>query len=165
MHPDQSTQCAQLLSPLFQQMQEQISDFTKYLNQIKQTVAENDKEQLEVLLNNPRLDFAGIEQLQLKQQQIAADFGFAHSHEGVDNCVKSCDQEPLSDVYNRLKQQLKKLQSALMINDLLIKKNQQRIRQSIRLLSGYSPVNNNMTYNSSGNTHEENLDSHSLAKA
>ena len=165
MNPHQSTQCAQLLSPLFQQMLEQISDFTKYLNQIKQTIADNDKEQLEVLLDNPRLDFASIEQLQLKQQQIVADFGFAQSHEGIDSCVKSCDQAPLSDLYNQLRQQLEQLQSALMINDLLIKKNQQRVRQSIRLLSGYAPVNNNMTYNSSGNTHEENLDSHSLARA
>lgn len=161
----QSTQCAQLLSPLFQQLLKRVNDFTTYLDQIKQAIATNDKEQLDQLINNNSLDVTAIEQLQLEQQQVAANFGFSQSHEGVDSCVKTCDQTQLSELYNELRQQLETLQNSLMINGLLIKKNQQRVRQSIRLLSGHDPVNNNTTYTSSGNTHEETQDSHSLARA
>jgi flagellar biosynthesis/type III secretory pathway chaperone len=165
MHSHQTTQCARLLTPLLQLQLEQVNGFLAYLEAIKQAITQNDKEQLNQLLNNTAPDVKNIEVLQLKLQQTVTDFGYTLTAEGLDECVNDCQQPQLNKLHNDLKQQLKNLQNSLMINDLLVKKNQQRIRQSIRLLSGHQPENSSMTYSSSGNTSEDNSDRHSLARA
>jgi flagellar biosynthesis/type III secretory pathway chaperone len=165
MQSQQSTQCARSLFPLLQQQLEQVSDFSSYLEEIKQAITHNDKDQLNQLLSATKLDVESIEQLQLKQLQIVAEYGFTQSAAGLDECVNACQLLPLSKLHSDLKQQLQHLQNALLVNDLLIRKNQQRVRQSIRLLSGHQAASNSMTYSSSGNTREDIPDSHSLARA
>jgi flagellar biosynthesis/type III secretory pathway chaperone len=165
MQPHQSTQCARLLLPLLQQQLEQIKDITTYLEEIKQAITQNDKDKLDLLLGGNGLDINSIEQIQLKQQEIVADYGFSASAEGLDDCVNSCQQAQLTELHKELKQQLKNLQNSLLINDLLVKKNQQRVRQSIRLLSGHQHDSSSMTYSSNGNTSEDTPSRHSLARA
>jgi flagellar biosynthesis/type III secretory pathway chaperone len=165
MQPHQSTQCAHLLFPLLQKQLEQVKDFTSYLEEIKQAITHNNKDKLEQLLSGNGLDVKSIELLQLKQQDIVAEFGFTASAEGLDNCVNDCQLTQLSELHSELKQQLKNLQNSLLINDLLIKKNQQRVRQSIRLLSGHEPASSSITYSSKGNTSEDMPSGHSLARA
>lgn len=165
MQSHQSTQCARSLLPLLQQQLEQVNDFNNYLEQIKQAISHNDKDQLNQLLSATTLDVESIEQLQLKLQQTVAEYGFTLSTEGLDECVNACQLPQLSKLHSDLKQQLQNLQNALLVNDLLVRKNQQRVRQSIRLLSGHQAVSSSMTYSSSGNTSEDNPDSHSLARA
>ena len=165
MQPHQSTQCIQLLYPLVQQLSEQLDGFIHHLDQVKQAIASNQKDQLDQLVGHTEQDLATIEQLQLKQQQTVASFGFEQSPEGVNHCVKACSQPQLSERFDHLKEQLVTLQNALMINDLLIRKNQQRVRQSIRLLSGHAPATQNTTYTRKGDTQQDANDSHSLARA
>ncbi len=165
MQSHQSTQCADLLFPLLQKQLEQVKDLTSYLEEIKQAITDNSKDILDQLLSGDGLDVQSIELLQLKQHEIVAEFGFSASAEGLDNCVNDCQISQLSALHSELKQQLKNLQNALLINDLLVKKNQQRVRQSIRLLSGHEPDSSSITYSSKGNTNEDNPSGHSLARA
>ncbi len=165
MQPHQSTQCARLLLPLLQKQLEQVKDFTAYLEEIKQAITHNDKDTLNQLLSGNGLDVNSIELLQLRQQEIVVEYGFTPSTEGLDECINECQQAQLSKLHSELKQQLQNLQNSLLINDLLVKKNQQRVRQSIRLLSGHQQDSSSMTYSSNGNTSEDNPSSHSLARA
>lgn len=165
MQQYQSTQCAQSLIPLLQQQLDQVNLVTTYLEAIKQAITQNNKDELNQLLSSTTLDVEKIEMLQLKQQQIIAEFGFSSSSEGMESCVMACQQPQLTSLYRELNLQLKGLQNSLLINDLLVKKNQQRIRQSIRLLSGHQPANGSVTYSSKGNTTEDTPASHSLARA
>lgn len=161
----QTTQCAKQLYPLLQQQLKLVEDFQHYLDEIKQAISVNQKERLQELLNQPAIELSSVEQCQLHQFQLLAEFGFEASAKGVQVCIDTCQNSDLSSLYSQLTEQLQQLQNALMINDLLIRKNQQRIRQSIRLLSGHDIKNASMTYSSSGNTSDSTLDHRSLARA
>ncbi len=57
------------------------------------------------------------------------------------------------------------MQKSLLVNDLLIKKNQHRVRQCIRILSGHSNANADMTYNAQGDNRHLSGDQRMLARA
>jgi flagellar biosynthesis/type III secretory pathway chaperone len=161
----QTTQCATRLYPLLEQQLKLVQAFQHYLDEIKQAISLNQTDRLQELLSTPSVELSAIEQCQLNQFQLLAEFGFEASVKGMQICIDSCQHNELSALYAHLTEQLQQLQNALMINDLLIRKNQQRIRQSIRLLSGHDIKNASMTYSSSGNTSDSTLDHRSLARA
>jgi flagellar biosynthesis/type III secretory pathway chaperone len=165
MQSHQSTQCSRSLLPLLKQQLLQVIDFSAFLEEIKQAITHNDREKLDLLLNGTPLDVESIDILQLKLLQTIGEYGFTQSTEGLDECINACAEPQLSELYSELKQQLHSLQNSLLINDLLVKKNQQRVRHSIRLLSGHEAAASPMTYSSNGNTNEDNSDRHSLARA
>lgn len=165
MDLNQSTQCSRQLYPLLQQQLDQVGQYLSYLEQIKLSIAHNDNNQLNQLLTQSTPLIAAIEHTQITQQQLLQASGFDSTTQGLEACISACQQDQLSALNQQLKQQVKELQKSLMINELLIKKNQHRIRQSIRILSGHTsdPVAGSV-YSSNGNTHDATMESHTLAR-
>ncbi len=133
-----------------------IKAYINYLNDIKQTIISNDPHALNDLLlqNQPHID--QIEGIQAKQSAILLSFGVSNDENGINTCIKSSIQhERLSIIKETLHQQLSKLEKALLVNDLLVRKNQDRIKHSIRILSGHQSAPKQNTYSRMGSTHTQ----------
>ena len=101
-------------------------------------------------MENPsRLE--AIEQLKIQQAELIRQYGYDQSEHGLQELVKQCDQsQVLAGLKQELLEKLNHLQKALLVNDLLIRKNQDRVRQSIRILSGHQPATQSNTYSAQG---------------
>ena len=92
-------------------------------------------------------------------------FGFPASHDGFKLFVAATAVPRLNELQAELDDKLDSLQKSLLVNELLIRKNQHRVRQSIRILSGHSSANADTTYNRQGDNQELSNDQRMLARA
>ena len=156
MHSTQQQQCFRQLQINLQQQSQLISAYIDYLAAIKQQVADNETETLNHLLSENQSHVDAIENNQRQQVQLLQQFAFEPTAQGLACCIEACDQQQqLAALRKTLQQQLEELEKSLLINDLLIRKNQQRVRQSIRILSGHSGTEVNTTYSRQGDTHND----------
>ena len=166
MYPQSSQQCFQQCHGLLSKQAEQISHYIEYLDAIKDAIAKNLITELDELLASNTSRIAPIEQLQQQQSQFLIAQGFSDDEQGLKDCIRACDQErQLEQLGQALTEQLNRLQQSLLINNLLIQKNQQRVRQSIRILSGHGPSQQPATYSRLGQKSSDLEALHSLAKA
>lgn len=166
MHPQSSQQCFHQLQSLLSRQVDQVNGYIDYLETIKDLIANNEVAQLDEHLasNNSRVE--PIEQLQQQQSQLLIAQGFLPDDQGLQACIDAHDQsQQLNQLAETLTAQLGHLQKSLLINNLLIQKNQQRVRQSIRILSGHEASQQPETYSRKGIKSSDSGSLHSLAKA
>lgn len=153
------------LDTLFTRQLAHVDAFIDYLDQIKQAIATNDTDTLNRLVTSAPGDFELIEALQQQQNKLLIDNGYSANDAGLNQCLKDCKQPHLITQHSELTEKLAKLQNALLVNELIVEKNQQRVRQSIRILTGHGGEKNTTTYSQQGDTIDSKAQGRSLAKA
>ena len=152
------------LQHLFQQHTEQVTHYIDYLDQIKLSVIASDNQQLDALLSDNPIDTAAIENRNIQQMQCLQHLGYDTNQQDLENWISSFDDADLSKCYSELKEKLEQLEKSLLLNNLLVQKNQQRVRQSIRILTGHTSSSGLSTYSRQGNELNESS-GRSLARA
>jgi hypothetical protein len=161
MNETSPQQCYTELSDLFETQISELHAINSYLTKIKNAVAENDVEALNNLVAEQRLPIKEIETLQAKQHQLMSMHNFESNNAGLQKCIAWCDrQDMLIGQFEAFKQEMEVLQRSLQISDILVSKGQNRIRQSLHLLTGQTV--NAKTYSSSGLS-QETTDGRSIA--
>ncbi len=148
LHPNQSA------SPLLQLIQKQtvlVDEYINFLDKIKQTITGGDTEQLNQILASTQIDLKEIEKIGQQQMVILQRKGYEPSSTGLKNYIGDIAQPELEQSNQILSEKTRQLEKSLLINDLLIRKNQDRVRQSIRILSGHGPTQAAGTYSRQGN--------------
>jgi flagellar biosynthesis/type III secretory pathway chaperone len=128
-----------------------VSQYLDYLDRVKQSVTASDSQQLETLLSDNPIDTAAIENRNAQQLQFLQHLGYDINQQDLENWISSFDDSDLSKSYRKLKEKLQQLEKALLLNSLLVNKNQQRVRQSIRILTGNTTSAGSSTYSRQGN--------------
>ena len=164
MTSDQIPQAARQLMQLMQKQLQLIDGYIEYLDEIKHSVSENNIERLNQLLVDKSPNLHLIEQIQQQQGSLLSNQGFSNSHQGLEDFIDTSHLAALKELKTRLNERLQKLEKSLLVNDLLIRKNQSRVRQSIRLLSGHDQANRTATYSRDGNTDEDSDNQRTLAQ-
>ena len=145
----------------------QVQSFIQHLDAIKDSVTSNNLEQLNSLITQTPEYFRNLEAIQSQLVATLSANGFNDIQNGLQNFIQRHDDasQHLYNLKTTLNKHIKVLEKTLLVNDLLVRKNQQRIKQSIRILSGHETSQNPGTYSSKGNT-SQNMDSqHTLARA
>lgn len=132
-----------------------IDGYIDYLDNIKQSVSGNNIERLNQLLADKSPNLHLIEQIQQQQGALLSSQGFSNSLQGLEDFIDASQLPALKELKERLSGRLETLEKSLLVNDLLIRKNQSRVRQSIRLLSGHDQATKTATYSRDGNTDED----------
>jgi len=155
---------SQRMAALMHQQLEQVQSYVDYLDQIKRSISSNDTQQLQKLVQQPPFNGQEIEQKQQQQIQLLAEAGYAA--QALDDFIEQQDEShELATLRLSLKQQLGKLDQSLLINNLLLQKSQQRVRQSIQLLSGHDISSVPASYSRSGNAEQSGASKRILAQA
>lgn len=165
MNMHQKNSCSSQLFQVMQKQTELITDYLEYLDKIKQAISQSDPEALNNLLTVNKLDTEHIENAQNQQTELLIQYGFESTENGLSHCIKECQQAELTQMHQTLTAHLKELEKSLLINELLIRKNQDRIRQSIRILSGHGVSQNSGTYSREGNKDNNEDNKRSIALA
>lgn len=149
-----SNQCRERLTALLEAQNTSIASANEYLLAVKQAIADNELEKLQQSLSDPRLAVDDIEQLEQQRYQILSTYGFSENSDGFAKCVAWCDneQEQVAALYQQLIQNLVQLQHSIQINSLLVTRGQDRVRRSLRVLTGLGPAGGCKTYSSNGQT-------------
>ena len=153
------------LASLLEQQLESIRHNREILDDVKALISQNDNAGLLQLLEQRPIDLSGLESMQSEQHQLLQSWGFGDDETALKQCAEACTSETLYALYETLEAELKALREGLMINDLLIRKNQQRVRQSISLLSGRIHETETSTYSRQGATATSGTPGRSLAQA
>ncbi len=152
------------MEALMQQQLEQVHRYIEYLDQIKLSISSNDSEQLQKLVEKPPLDTIEIEHNQQQQLSLLGSAGFTQDE--LDAFIQQqSDHTKLAELRQQLKKQLGKLEQSLLINNLLLQKSQQRVKQSIRLLSGRDISSAPASYSRSGSVESTGKNGRVLAQA
>lgn len=141
-----------------------IDRFNEYLNDIKQAITVNDSQQLNTLINKPPLEFEQIELSRVQQEKILAEHGY-RDNDGLQRFIQQHGDEALKRLHSTLSDAIKRLEKSLLVNNLLIRKNQHRVRQALHILSGHGTSKNSVTYSKEGNTDKQVNEKHSIALA
>ncbi len=147
-------ECRQALSRLLQAQQQRVADAGRFLQQVKQAVADDDLAVLQGLLAQPAIALAEIESSEAERRQLLQDFGFATDAEGFERCIEWCDDDEasLASQNAALRNELIDLQRQIQLNQLLVNKGQDRVRRSLGLLTGTDTATQGKTYDSAGKT-------------
>ncbi len=166
MNEQQRTQCSHKIDKILTLQISQVSSYIDYLSNIKSAITSNNTPQLNELLEKQQLSPELIEKTQQQQIQTLTEFGYELNDEGLTTCIKNCDNAShLTSQKNTLTKKLKELEKSLLVNALIVQKNQHRVKQSIRLLSGHNLSNNSSSYSKQGNIESHDDSRHSLAEA
>lgn len=165
MHPDSNTTLSDRLSANMQKQLQLISQFDQYLADIKQAITEGNADQLNLLLSQQPDEFNQIELIRLQRAEILLQHGYTDNEKCLQQFMQECSDEPLKHLHTSLSKAISKLEKSLLINDLLIRKNQQRVRQTLQILSGHGTTASAGTYSREGNTDDQSAEKHSIALA
>jgi len=158
-------QCALELQPILQQQLEHISQYLDYLDSIKQAITQSDSDTLDQLLEDNPKALSLIEKNRQQQSALLLKYHYESTDEGLQRCLQALQNPALSKLKSSLDEHLKQLEKSLLINDLLIRKNQHRVRQSIQILTGHGVSHPSATYSRQGNSEQSEKDKRSLALA
>jgi hypothetical protein len=124
----------QRLTGLLTQLGQRIDDYLDYLQQLHGAIRDNDAARLEQLLPHDQA-------LQQAVDERLAERARLLEQQGVENLEQLLEQlgrpAPLIALREDLETRLERLRRQLMSNDLLLRKSQQRLRQSIGILAGH----------------------------
>ncbi|MCP4076066.1 MAG: flagellar protein FlgN [Gammaproteobacteria bacterium] len=166
MNEHQRVQCSQQIDQILTLQISQVSSYIDYLSDIKSAISSNNTQQLNELLEKQQLNPELIEKTQQQQIQTLTEFGYDLNDEGLTSCIQDCDNtSKLTSQKNTLTEKLKELEKSLLINALIVQKNQHRVKQSIRLLSGHKLSNSVSSYSKQGGIESHEDSGHSLAEA
>ncbi len=166
MNELQRVQCSQQIDQILTLQIAQVSSYINYLSDIKSAISANNTQQLNELLEQQQLNPELIEKTQQQQIQTLTEFGYELNDEGLTSCIQDCvNASQLTSQKNILTEKLKELEKSLLINALIVQKNQHRVKQSIRLLSGHKLSNNASSYSKQGSIESHDDSGHSLAEA
>lgn len=156
----------QTLQQLLQQQFKQVGIYQQYLDQIKAAISGDDAQRLQKLVANPPPEGDSIEQNQRQLQQMLIEAGYSQGLQEMDAWLAEHALAPeLPILWKDLKQSLKLLEQALFINNLLLQKSQQRIKQSIRLLAGHTIAGEPASYSRQGDAESASDSQRILAQA
>ena len=142
-----------------------IDAYQQHLENIKQAISHNDNDELNRLIENNTVLFTPLEQGFRQILQAMPGFGFPASHDGINRFIATNANPRLDQLKAEWDDKLQHLQQSLLVNDLLIRKNQHRVRQCIRILAGHSSANADTTYNRQGDNQELSNAQRMLARA
>jgi len=166
MNEHQRAQCSNQIEKILILQISQVSSYIDYLSDIKNAISSNNTPQLNELLEKQQLNPELIEKTQQQQIQTLTEFGYELNDEGLTNCIQDCVNAPqLTAQKNTLTEKLKELEKSLLVNALIVQKNQHRVKQSIRLLSGHKLSNNASSYSKQGSIESHDDSGHTLAEA
>lgn len=165
MNPNSSNQLSTHLFDIMQKQLHLVSKYNDYLSEIKQAISEGDAEQLDKLVTQQPIDIRQIESNRQQQSQLLAQHGWDESHQGLQDYLQEHGPASLKDLQQSLVEEIKQLEKALLINDLLIRKNQHRVRQTLQILSGHAVSDHAVTYSREGNTSQQNDHGNCIASA
>ena len=160
-----ATQNMTSVAALIETQLQLIDGYQQHLEAIKLAIAHNDNDGLDRLVENNAALFAPLEQGLRQILHAMPAFGFAASHDGLNQFAAANPEPRLKRLKAALDDKLEGLQQSLLVNDLLIRKNQHRVRQCIRILSGHGSANADTTYNRQGDNQELSNDQRMLARA
>lgn len=137
----------QKLTTLLGQLGQRIDDYLDYLQQLHDAIRNNDAPRLEQLLPHDQA-------LQQAVDERLAERARLLDQQGVENLEELLGRlgRPAGLIALRedLEARLKQLRQQLMSNDLLLRKSQQRLRQSIGILAGHFEHPGASAYSRSG---------------
>lgn len=165
MTPDLSPDLESKFHSLLQRQLEQVQALTDYLDAIREAVSSNRIDSLQQMLEQGCPAFASLDAEQRALNSLLMDCGFGEGAQALHRCIQAAASTRLEELADVLTLSLDKLHKSLLINDLLIRKNQHRVRQSIRLISGRATDTQRATYSRNGLTKDVDLDQRSLATA
>ena len=144
-----------------------VESFIQHLEAIKESVTSNNLEQLNNLITQTPDFFKNLETIQSQLVATLSVNGFNDIQNGLQSFIQRHDDvsQHLFNLKTTLNKNIEVLEKTLLVNDLLIRKNQQRIKQSIRILSGHETSQSPGTYSSKGNTSQNTDGQHTLARA
>lgn len=154
MNPQNNNQLSTLLFDNMQKQLNLVSEFNKFLNQIKQVITQDDSAQLNQLLSQPPVDINEIEKMRQQQKDLLSQHGYEDSDTGLKVYIRDNGQPALKELHQSLIKQIKQLEKALLINGLIIRKSQHRVRQTLQILSGHGVSEKAVTYSRHGNTEQ-----------
>jgi len=161
-----SQYCRQQLVQIMTLQQQQVTAYIDYLDTVKQSVLEHDTDHLDQLLQQTQPGAEIIEQSQQLQAKLLSEQGYEVNQSGLDTCIQQCDQSgQLKTLKKQLHESLGELEKSLFINSYLVRKNQDRVKQSIRILTGHQQSDRSKTYSREGNSANTERSSRSLAQA
>lgn len=158
--------CREQLTELLRAHIARIDQANAYLAEIKQAIAENQVDQLQQSLTNPRFSVTEIEALEQQRLEVLSNHGFDRDSAGFEACLKWCDDDAgtIEALYQQLVKNLLRLQQSIQLNNLLVSKGKERLRRSIGILTGLSNSSNCKTYSSKGEA-KNTLDQRNIAVA
>ena len=166
MNEHDRVQCGKQIEQSFTLQIDQVSSYIHYLTAIKTAISKNDTQKLNDLLQNQPLNPELIEQTQKQQANILTQYGYEICKQGLNACVQDChNPDQLQAQNNSLNDKLNELEKALIVNSLVVKKGQHRVKQSIRILSGHNLSNSASSYTRRGSIDDHEESKHSLAQA
>ena len=159
--------CFNAVSELLPEQIRHISEFKQHLDDIKESIASSQLERLNDLTSQTPQLLASFETLQLQLMTTLNQNGYSDPANALQQFIDDHDNanQHLFSLKQSLTEQVKALEKALLVNDLLVRKNHHRIKQSICILSGHQPSQNQATYARNGNTSESADNRHTLARA
>jgi len=161
-----SQNCRQQLVQIMTVQQQQVIAYIDYLNAIKQCVEQSDTDHLDQLLQQAHPGAETIQQSQQQQANLLSDLGYEINQAGLESCIQQCDEGgQIKTLKNQLDKSLRELEKSLFINSYLMRKNQDRVKQSICILTGHQQPDRSKTYSRKGNSENTELSSRSLAQA
>ena len=165
MNTDSSKTLSAQLTKNLQTQLHLITHLNAYLDDIKHAITKGSAEQLNQLLAQQPDEFSQLETTRLERTQILADHGYTDVETGLKQFMQQCSDEALKQLHVALNKAIDHLEKSLLINELIIRKNQQRVRQTLQVLSGHDMPANNLTYSREGNTDQQNGEKHCIALA
>lgn len=165
MTPEATQSTTQQLLTFMQEQIDQVNGYLQLLDSIKQCVISNDVDELNRLLTQGRHQPDAIENTRQQQYTLLQSCGYAENEAGLRSFIKDNPNPVLVETRQRLTTQLEQLDKSLLVNGLLITKNQQRVRQSIQILSGHESSNPPSTYSRQGNLNDNRSATRRLARA
>jgi flagellar biosynthesis/type III secretory pathway chaperone len=149
-----SQACREQLTLLLGTHIERIGRANDYLAEIRTAIAENRLEALQESLSHPDFSVEDIEHLEQQRHRLLSGHGFNQDSEGFEKCVAWCDDaaKNVTLLYRQLIESLLKLQHSLQVNSLLVSRGHDRVRRSLRILTGQSTSGHHKTYSSKGKT-------------
>ncbi len=153
MNNPSSAPChAELLALLVDQSAE-LDAINTYLAEIKSAIVENDTESLNTLITQPNLPVTEVDKLENHRNHLLKQYGFKPDRDGLARCIAWCDKDGIiSQQYEMFQKAVLRLQHTIQVNNLLVSKGRERVRQSLQLIMGQPTSNRMTTYSSNGKT-------------
>jgi flagellar biosynthesis/type III secretory pathway chaperone len=145
-----STPQIESIASLLRTHRDQVTACTAQLKQIRQTLAANDAGALAQQINIAEDLFLDLESTNLSCLQSIQSLGYPADADGLRKWVIDQNNSELNELKSELDARLGELKHALMVNDLLVRKNQDRVRHSIRILTGQQNQVDGRTYTAQG---------------
>jgi flagellar biosynthesis/type III secretory pathway chaperone len=143
----------------------QIADYTIRLEQVQQAMISNDPERITLETTAAGTLFEDIESTNNACLQCVKSMGFPSDPDGLQQLIDDQQDTALGGLKTELDTRLTELKRVITLNDILIRKNQERVRQSIRILTGHQGQAESATYTAQGAESEYSGTPRTLARA